>query len=173
MRAWFRYVGASLIVCAAALAAPVQAETLFNPALTEQENYPQDLPAPYSEVFTKVLDLTTMVNPTQPWIQFEYMDKKLEREATGFRSVIREMMDLQTMDSETMRTRDLPSPYTTSLSAFSGYYRTVGAEYPGGGLQELQKEELSDRGSVRMPPPRVEPIVPAAPRPAAPVPALW
>ena len=143
-----------------------------DPLLTDQDYYPssspQDFPPTYNESITKILDLTSSTDITQPWIQFEFMDQVLEREATGFRTAIREMWELQTDSDEIIRTRDLANPYTTSLASFCTYYRSSGIELPAG----TDNSCLEAQAPPAPEPPRYEPAPPPVRRPA-PVPALW
>ncbi|WP_156800402.1 hypothetical protein [Thalassoporum mexicanum] len=137
--------------------------------MTSQEVFPPDYPATYREVIRHVTDITSDTNIQQPWIQFDYMDMKVEREGHALRAIFQEMMDLQTLSSYTIRTRDLASPYTTSLAAYASYYHVSGAEAPDGvllGPIEVHREEVVKTPVFR-------PRVPVVPVPQEPVPALW
>jgi hypothetical protein len=165
MKAKSLLTASSIMAATAMMAMPAFAE----PHLTRQDVYPQDYPATYSEVIRSVLDFNTNTHIHQPWLQFEFMDQKLEREAHALGAVMQEMMDLQTLSSYTIRVRDLANPYTTSLAAYASYYHVTGAEAPDGvllGPIEVQHEEIIQA-------PIFQPRVPVVPVPQEPVPALW
>jgi hypothetical protein len=165
MKAKSLLLTSSIVAATALFATPAFAD----PHLTKQEVYPDDYPATYEEVINNILDFSTNTNIYQPWIQVEFMEKKLEREGHAFRAVMKEMMDMQTLSSYTIRTRDLATPYTTSLAAYASYYHVTGAEAPDGvllGPIEVQHEEIIQA-------PIVQPRVPVIPVPQEPVPALW
>ena len=139
-----------------------------DPLLTDQDYYPRDFSPTYNESITKVLDLTSSTNVVPPWLQFEFMDQKLEREFTSFRTMNKEMWELQNSDDDNIRTRDLANPYTTSLASFCTYYRSSGIELPAG----TDNSCLEAQAPPAPEPPRYEPAPPPVRRPA-PVPALW
>ncbi|NKB17015.1 MAG: hypothetical protein HC770_00960 [Pseudanabaena sp. CRU_2_10] len=146
------------------MAAPSHAD----PLLTDQDYYSRDFSPTYNESITKVLDLTSSTNVVPPWLQFEFMDQKLEREFTSFRTMNKEMWELQNSDDDNIRTRDLANPYTTSLASFCTYYRSSGIELPAG----TDNSCLEAQAPPAPEPPRYEPAPPPVRRPA-PVPALW
>jgi hypothetical protein len=140
-----------------------------DPLLTDQDYYPRDFSPTYNESITKILDLTSSTNVVPPWVQFEFMDQKIEREFTSFRTMNREMWELQTSSDETIRTRDLANPYTTSLASFCTYYRSSGIELPSG----TDNSCLEAQAPPAPEPPRYEPAPPPPVRRPVPVPALW
>ncbi|CAN1208749.1 DUF4168 domain-containing protein [Tumidithrix helvetica PCC 7403] len=95
----------------------VTAPSFADPYRTNQDAYPKNYPAIYPQVQTKVLDMTSDTNEPVPFFQFEWRDQVIGRQSNAFRAVQQEMMDLQTMSDPTIRTRDLPSAYCTSLLA--------------------------------------------------------
>ncbi|NJL43454.1 MAG: hypothetical protein HC935_09460 [Pseudanabaena sp. SU_2_4] len=96
------------------------------------------------------------------------MDQKLEREFTSFRTMNKEMWELQNSDDDNIRTRDLANPYTTSLASFCTYYRSSGIELPAGTDNSCLEAQAPPAPET----PRYEPAPPPVRRPA-PVPALW
>jgi len=121
--------------------------------LTDQDQFPRNFPATYPQVQNKVLDLTADPNLPDPYIQTRFRDQEIERQAIVFRTINREMLDLQTLSDATVRTRDLPSAYCSSLLT-EGYNACAVAEEP-----------------APVVPTRVE--APAVVPAARPVPALW
>lgn len=142
------------------------------PTPTDQDSYPgnfppdfaNNYPATYGESLTKILDLTSNLNMPAVFFETEFRDLRVQKQFTAFRSVVREMLDLQTKSDPLIRTRDIASPYTASLSSYCSYYHQLSIEQPG-----CIKEE-----PVVLTPP--EPVVPPPafrPAPQPPVPALW
>ncbi|PZO44177.1 MAG: hypothetical protein DCF19_02965 [Pseudanabaena frigida] len=145
----FSWLASSLVVASTLLASGA---ALADPLLTDQDQFPRNFPATYPQVQTKVLDLTSDPNLPNPYIQTTFRDKWIERQASAMRAIHREMMDLQTLSDATIRTRDLPSAYCSSLLA-EGYNACAAPEEP----------------APAVPATRVEtPVVPSRP-----VPALW
>jgi hypothetical protein len=101
------------IASMAVISAPASAD----PYRTQQDVYPAYYPASYPQVQTKVLDFTSNTNIPVPFFQFEWRDQVIGRQNNAFRSINQEMFDLQTLSDPTLRTRDLPSAYCTSLLA--------------------------------------------------------
>ena len=122
--------------------------------LTDQDQFPRNYPATYPQVQTKVLDIMSAdPNLPNPYIQNRYRDQWIERQAITFRAINREMMDLQTLSDATIRTRDLPSAYCSSLLS-EGYNACAVPEEPAPAAPMIS--------------------APAVPAPVAnPVPALW
>ncbi|MEE3718747.1 hypothetical protein V2H45_18550 [Tumidithrix elongata RA019] len=110
----FCLLASSIAIASMAIAA---APSFANPYRTNQDAYPNNYPAVYPQVYTKVLDMTSDINLPNPYIQFEYRDQEIGRQTSAFRAVNQEMMDLQTMSDPTLRTRDLPNVYCSSLLA--------------------------------------------------------
>lgn len=146
-------------------AAVISGAAYADPHPTDQDAYPENVPPTYGEVYTKVLDITSDLNIQAPFLQIEFGDLRFQRQFNAFRSVVREMMELQTKSDPTIRSRDLANPYTTALSSYCSYYQQLNIEQPG-----CIKEEPI----VLTPPEPVvsPPVFPPAP-PAPPVPALW
>jgi len=101
----------------------------FSTLGTDQDVYPTDLPYTYNAAVTKVLDVTSSTYIPQPF-QIDFHDLETERRINGFRAVFREMYELQTLGAPVIRTRDLPSPYTSLLSQSCSYYQVSGISYP-------------------------------------------
>jgi len=146
----FSWLASSLVLASTLLASGA---ALADPRLTDQDEYPRNFPATYPQVQNKVLDMTSDPNLPDAYFQTTFRDQWIERQANAMRAVHREMMDLQTLSDATIRTRDLPSSYCSSLLA-EGFNACAAPEEP----------------APAVPAPRVE--TPAA-VPAAPVPALW
>jgi hypothetical protein len=146
----------------------IAAPSFANPLLQDQDYYPKDFSPTYNEAINKVLDFSSSTNVASPWIQFEFMDQKLEREFTAYRTIFKEMLDYQTLDDENIRTRDLTNPYTTSLASFCSYYRSVGLELPAG-----TDNSCLEAQAPAPEPPKYEPPAPPPVRPPITVPALW
>jgi hypothetical protein len=163
---------ATLAVASTVLATPSFAEPYytFNSLATDQDVYPSNYPYTYNAAQTLVLDMTSSGFIPQPFIQFDYPELITERQLNGFRSIMREMYDLQTLSSPDIRTRDLSSAYTTALSEFCGYYTVTGAVYPVAGIPNTT--ECNPAVPVAVAP---QPVPQPAPVfvPPAPVPALW
>jgi hypothetical protein len=164
----------SLAVVSSILVAPSFAEPFFNVTFsslgTDQDVYPANYPYSYTAAQTLVLDMTSSGYISQPYLQLEFPDITAERQLNGFRSVMREMYDLQTLSSPDIRTRDLSSPYTTALSEFCGYYLVSGAVYPVTGIPNAAECNPPVAVVVAPEPPAPQPAFIPAP---APVPALW
>jgi len=164
---------ATLAVASSVLASPSFAEPFytFSSLGTDQDVYPANYPYTYNAAQTLVLDITSSPFIAQPFIQLEYPDLINERQLNGFRSIIREMYDLQTLSSPDIRTRDLSSAYTTALSEFCGYYTVTGAVYPVTGIPNATEcNPVVPVAAVPEPPaPQPAPVF----VPPAPVPALW
>jgi hypothetical protein len=124
-----------------------------DPLLTDQDQFPRNFPATYPQVQNKVLDMTSDPNLPDAYINTTFRDQWIERQANAFRAINREMMDLQTLSDATIRTRDLPSSYCSSLLS-EGFNACSAPEEPAPAVFV----------------PRVQ--APAA-VPARPVPALW
>ena len=139
---------ASSLVAASTLL--VSGAAFADPLLTDQDQFPRNFPPTYPQVQNKVLDMTSDPNLPNPYIQTTFRDQWIERQSNASRAINREMLDLQTLSDATIRTRDLPSPYCSSLLA-EGYNACAAPEEP----------------APAVPAPRYE-----AP-PARPVPALW
>ena len=144
----FSWLASSLVAASALLASGA---AFADPLLTSQDQYPQNFPATYPQAQNKVLDMTSDPNLPDPYIQTTFRDQWIERQANAFRAMNREMMDLQTLSDATIRTRDLPSSYCSSLLA-EGFNACAAPEEP----------------APAVPMPRVE-----TPAPVRPVPALW
>ncbi|MCS6960755.1 MAG: hypothetical protein RMK91_11990 [Pseudanabaenaceae cyanobacterium SKYGB_i_bin29] len=153
-------------------AALVSGVACADPRPTDQDAYPgnfppdfaNNFPATYGEVYTKVLDLTSDLNIQTPFFEIEFGDQKFQRQFNAFRSIVREMLELQNNSDPLIRTRDLANPYTTALSSYCSYYQQLNIEQPG-----CIKEEpivLTPSEPV-LPPPAIRPA------PPPPVPALW
>jgi hypothetical protein len=165
---------ATLAVASAVLALPSFAEPYytFNSLETDQDVYPANYPYTYNAAQTLVLDLTSSAFIPQPFIQLEYPELIMERQLNGFRSVMREMYDLQTLSSPDIRTRDLSSPYTTALSEYCGYYTVTGAVYPASGIPNATDcNPVAPVAVAPEPAPQPQPAPVFVPR--TPVPALW
>ncbi|WP_210391277.1 hypothetical protein [Synechococcus sp. PCC 7502] len=167
-------MAATLAAFSSVLASPSFAEPsyTFNSLMSDQDVYPVNLPYTYNAAQTLVLDLSSDGFIAQPYIQFDYPDLVAERQLNGFRSIIREMYERQSLDTPTIRTRDLPSAYTTALSESCGYYLVTGAAYPITGTPNATECTPPAPVSVAPEPPAPTP----APQPVAPprpVPALW
>jgi hypothetical protein len=145
----FSWLASSLIAATTLLASGV---ALADPLLTDQDEFPRNFPAVYPQAQNKVLDMTADPNLPNAFVQTTYRDQWIERQANAFRAMNREMIDLQTLSDATVRTRDLPSSYCSSLLA-EGFNACAAPEEP----------------APAVPMPRVE--TPAVP--ARPVPALW
>ncbi len=164
---------ATLAVSSSVLASPSFAEPFINfeHLLTDQDYYPESYPYPYNATINLILDMTSSPFILQPF-PLVFPDLLVERQNNGFRSIMREMYDLQTLGDPNIRTRDLPTPYTTALSEFCGYYTVTGAAFPVG--SSLTAADCNAPVPVAAGP---EPVAPA-PQPVftpryAPVPALW
>lgn len=147
----FSWLASSLATAVTLLASGA---AFADPALTDQDQFPRNFPATYPQVQNKVLDMSADPNLPDPYFQYTYRDQWIERQTAAFRAINREMMDLQTMSDPTIRTRDLPSSYCSSLLS-EGYNACAAVEEP----------------APAVPMPRVQPPA-VAPAPA-PVPALW
>ena len=146
----FSWLASSLVAASTLLASGA---AFADPLLTDQDQFPRNFPATYPQVQNKVLDMTSDPNLPNPYIQTTFRDQWIERQATSFRAINREMMDLQTLSDATIRTRDLPSSYCSSLLS-EGFNACSAPEEP----------------APAVPMPRVE-APPAVTYP--PVPALW
>ena len=146
----FSWLASSLVAASTLLASGV---AFADPLLTDQDQFPRNFPPTYPQVQNKVLDMTSDPNFPNPFFQTTYSDKWIERQANTFRAINRDMLNLQTIGDATIRTRDLPSAYCSSLLA-EGFNSCAAPEEP----------------APAVPAPRVE--FPAA-VPAPPVPALW
>jgi hypothetical protein len=145
----FSWLASSLVTASALLATGA---AFADPLLTDQDQFPRNFPATYPQVQNKVLDITSDPNLPNPYIQTTFRDQLIERQSNALRAIHREMMDLQTLSDATIRTRDLPSSYCSSLLS-EGFNACAAPEEPA---------------------PVVAPFRPApAIAPAAPVPALW
>ncbi|OIP77320.1 MAG: hypothetical protein AUK48_04295 [Oscillatoriales cyanobacterium CG2_30_44_21] len=146
----FSWLASSLVAASALLATGA---AFADPLLTDQDQFPRDFPATYPQVQNKVLDITSDPNLPNPYIQTTFRDQWIERQSNALRAIHREMMDLQTLSDATIRTRDLPSSYCSSLLS-EGFNACAAPEEPA---------------------PVVAPFRAPAPAiaPAAPVPALW
>ena len=145
----FSWLASSLVAASTLLASGA---AFADPLLTDQDQFPRNFPPTYPQVQNKILDMTSDPNLPNPYIQTTFRDQIIERQATAFRAINRDMMDLQTLSDATIRTRDLPSSYCSSLLA-EGFNACAAPEEPAPVV------------SI----PRVEvPMVPAPP-----VPALW
>lgn len=175
MRSFFQSSILTATLAATVTAAPSFANPTinFNILATDQDVYPANYPYNYNAVQTLVLDMTSSVYIPQPWLQFEFPDILAERQFNSFRSIMREMYDLQTLSSPTIRTRDLPSSYTMALSDFCGYYLVTGAVYPVGGIPNAAACNPPTPVVVVAPEPVAPAPAPVFVRPAPPVPALW
>jgi hypothetical protein len=154
--------------------------TIENPAFadpypTDADQFPHhDHPPTYPVVLDKVFDFTS--NPNLHALIFDatFRDLLVERQNNAFRTVVKDMWDLQTDSSPRIRTRDLASPFTTQLSCYSSYYRSSGIEVPASFSADCPST-LEFTEFVKEAPVAVEPApVRSAPvRRYAPVPALW
>jgi hypothetical protein len=117
---------------------------------TDQDGYPRNFPATYNQTLNKVLDLTS--DPNLPPL-FELRDLVIFRQYNAFRTIMRDMFDMQTLSDYTIRTRDLPTAYCTSLLAE--------------GFDQCRPIVVQE------PPVAPPPEPPVAPPPPPPVPALW
>ncbi len=144
----FSWLASSLVVASTLLASGA---ALADPTFTDQEQFPRNFPATYPQAQNKVLDMTSDPNLPNAYIQAPFRDQWIERQANAFRAMNREMIDLQTLSDATIRTRDLPSPYCSSLLS-EGFNACNAPEEP----------------AAAVPTPRFEPTVPSRP-----VPALW
>ncbi len=145
----FSWLASSLVAASTLLASGA---AFADPLLTDQDQFPRDFPATYPQVQNKVLDMTSDPNLPNPYIQTTFRDQWIERQATSLRAIHREMMNLQTLSDATIRTRDLPSSYCSSLLT-EGFNACAAPEEPAPAIAA----------------PRFEPT----PAPARPVPALW
>lgn len=166
---------ATLAVASSILVAPSFAEPVLNFTSlgTDQDVYPINYPYSYSAAQTLVLDMTSSGFISQPWIQLEFPELIAERQLNGFRSISREMYEIQTLSDPNIRTRDLSSPYTTALSEFCGYYLVSGAAFPVTGTPsaaDCNSVSVSVVPTPVAPPSAPERVFVPAPRP---VPALW
>ncbi len=146
----FSWLASSLLAATTLLASGA---AFADPLLTDQDQFPRDFPPTYPQVQNKVLDMTSDPNLPNPYIQTTFRDLWIERQSNALRAIHRDMMDMQTLSDATIRTRDLPSSYCSSLLA-EGFNACAAPEEP----------------APAVPAPRVE--TPAV-TPAAPVPALW
>lgn len=164
---------ASFAVASSILVSPSFADPFFNVNFsslgTDQDVYPSNYPYSYNAAQTLVLDMNSSGYISQPYLQILYPDITAERQLNGFRSIMREMYDLQTLSSPDIRTRDLSSPYTTALSEFCGYYLVSGAVYPVTGVPNATECNPPVAVVVVPEPPAPQPVY----IPPAPVPALW
>jgi hypothetical protein len=145
----FSWLASSMVVASTLLA---NGAAFADPLLTDQDQFPRNFPPTYPQVQNKVLDMTADPNLPNPYIQTTFRDQIIERQATSFRAINREMMELQTLSDATIRTRDLPSSYCSSLLA-EGFNACAAPEEP----------------APAVPSPRYE----APSVPVRPVPALW
>ncbi len=148
---------------------------LADPNLTDADQFPhRDYPPTYSEVLNKVLDLTANPNLQAPIFDGTFRDLVIERQSNAYRTVIRDMWDMQTLGSPRIRTRDLASPFTTQLSCYASYYRSSGIEVPANFSADcpstLEFAEVVKESPTAVIEPRY--VAPTR-RPARPVPALW
>jgi hypothetical protein len=149
---------------------------LANPDLTDADHFPhRDYPPTYPEVLNRIMDLTGNPNVQAPIFDSTYRDLLVERQSNAYRTVIRDMWDMQTLSSVRIRTRDLASPFTTQLSCYSSYYRSSGIDVPANfsadcpstlEFAEIVKESVT-------PEPGIPKYVAPSRRPNRPVPALW
>jgi hypothetical protein len=146
----FSWLTSSLVAASTLLASGA---AFADPLLTDQDQFPRNFPPTYPQVQNKVLDMTSDPNLPNPYFQTTFRDQWIEQQANAFRAINRDMLDLQTLSDATIRTRDLPSSYCSSLLA-EGYNGCAAPEEP----------------APAVPAPRVE--APAAVQ-NAPVPALW
>ncbi len=146
----FSWLAPSLVAAVTLLASGA---AIANPKLTDQDQYPQNFPPTYPQVLNKVLDMTSDPNLPNPYFPLKFRDNIIEEQSNALRAIHREMMDLQTLSDATIRTRDLPSSYCSSLLA-EGFDACAAPEEP----------------APAVPAPRFDP--PAA-IPSRPVPALW
>jgi hypothetical protein len=122
----FSWLAPSIVALSTLLASGAAfADTL----LTDQDQFPRNYPATYPQVQNKILDITADPNLPNPYIQNVHRDLLIERQAVTFRAINREMMDLQTLSDATMRSRDLPSAYCSSLLS-AGYNACAAPEEP-------------------------------------------
>lgn len=143
----FSLLASSLVAASTLLASGA---AFADPLLTDQDQYPRNFPATYNQSHNKVLDMTADPNLPNAYIQTTFRDQWIERQSNAFRAMNREMIDLQTLSDATIRTRDLPSPYCSSLLN-EGFNACAVPEEP-----------------VAVPLPPETPVVPSRP-----VPALW
>lgn len=163
---------ATLAVSSFVLASPSFAEPFINftSLATDQDIYPANYPYPYNATINLVLDMTSSPFLLQPF-PLVFPDLLVERQYNSFRSIMREMYDLQTLSDPNIRVRDLSSPYTTALSEFCGYYTVSGAAYPiGGSPNAAECNAPVPVAAAPEPAPTPQPVF--IPR-SAPVPALW
>jgi hypothetical protein len=146
----FSWLASSLVAATTLLASGA---AFADPLLTDQDQFPRNFPPTYPQVENKVLDMTADPNLPNPYIQTTFRDLWIERQSNALRAIHRDMLDMQTLSDATIRTRDLPSSYCSSLLA-EGFNGCAAPEEPAPAVAT----------------PRVE--TPAA-TPAAPVPALW
>lgn len=146
----FSWLASSLVAATALLATGA---AFADPLLTDQDQFPRNFPPTYPQVQNKVLDMTSDPNLPNPYIQTTFRDQWIERQSNALRSIHREMLDLQTLSDATIRTRDLPSSYCSSLLS-EGFNACAAPEEPAPVIAPLPREQ----------PPAVAP---------APVPALW
>ncbi len=97
--------------------------------LTNASYFPRGFPATYPNAINQVLDMDSSTNLPNPWIQNDFRDLEIERQFNAFRTVNRDMLDLQTLGKPTVRTRDLPSAYTSSLLT-EGWSNVAPVEVP-------------------------------------------
>ena len=145
----FSWLASSLVAASTLLASGA---AFADPLLTDQDQFPRNFPATYPQVQNKVLDMTSDPNLPNPYIQTTFRDQWIERQSNSLRAIHREMMDLQTLSDATIRTRDLPSSYCSSLLA-EGFNACAAPEVPAPAVPTI----------------RYEPT----PAPVRPVPALW
>ncbi len=122
----FSWLASSLVAASTLLASGA---AFADPMLTDQDQFPRNLPPTYNQVQNKVLDLTSDSNLPNPFFQTTFRDQWIEQQARAFRAINRDMMDLQTLSDATIRTRDLPSAYCSSLLA-EGYNGCAAPEEP-------------------------------------------
>jgi hypothetical protein len=109
----------------------IKAPAIADPNPTDADQFPhRDYPPTYPVVLDKVLDFTS--NPNLHALIFDgtFRDVLVEKQNNAFRSVVKDMWDMQTLSSQRIRTRDIASPFTTQLSCYSSYYRSSGIEVP-------------------------------------------
>ncbi|MEI6429955.1 MAG: hypothetical protein WCO45_16470 [Pseudanabaena sp. ELA607] len=97
--------------------------------LTDANHFPRGFPATYPNAINRVLDMDSSTNIPNPWMQYDFRDVEIERQFNAFRTVNRDMLDLQTLGKPTVRTRDLPSAYTSSLLT-EGWTNVAPVEVP-------------------------------------------
>jgi hypothetical protein len=111
-------------VSAAGAVLPAMAEPL-----TDANYFPRGFPTTYPNAINRVLDMDSSTNIPNPWIQNDFRDLEIERQFNAFRTTNRDMLDLQTLGKPTVRTRDLPSAYTSSLLT-EGWSNVTPVEVP-------------------------------------------